>query len=480
MPSKSLVVDAPLIGILILVFFVYCFSPYFAYWIDGAGWGDKRVLQLALMGLAGCLAMVVPRYRSVILIAFSSTQPLMRYGFSTFVLLALATCVTAAYPMRSLQELGLIAGMGLVGLCVWVELKTVGLEMLHRCMSVAFLLASLGLIGLFLSYYLVFVQDPHNLHLSAMTRWVPHFGNPRAFNHVQVWVIPLMSWCLIEHWRRSSNMLWLIGITMALSFWWSLVFFTLGRGVFWSLLFGVIATGIICYRRARFLALPVVCAVLGIMLYMLMFVAVPLLTYGDVGVSYVDRISDINDSGRFRLWALATSAVIENPILGIGGQHYAMQSNTFGSAHNMWLNWAAEQGLPSLILLVLGCIAAARKMVSIHGDDSISPLHMFLMWQFITALLYSCLTALWITPLSQVLMAGSLALCTSTFAPSRSAGIPTSGGLLLAAPLLTAVLIMAVASIVISVVDLNTMRESLAIDGLNYPRFWLNGHFFHQ
>lgn len=69
-------------------------------------------------------------------------------------------------------------------------------------------------------------------------------------------------------------------------------------------------------------------------------------------------VRDASAQSRFDLWANCLVIIAEEPVLGIGPDHFPTVSSRFGweegkEAHNLWLQTAAEIGIPGLIFLLL-------------------------------------------------------------------------------------------------------------------------------
>lgn len=87
-----------------------------------------------------------------------------------------------------------------------------------------------------------------------------------------------------------------------------------------------------------------------------------------------DRLTDLGDNGRLANWRVALDATRAEPLLGTGAGTYALQwvrdrdiDQDVTDAHSVWLETAAELGIPGLLLLVaaigalaVGCAARIR------------------------------------------------------------------------------------------------------------------------
>ena len=90
-----------------------------------------------------------------------------------------------------------------------------------------------------------------------------------------------------------------------------------------------------------------------------------------------DRLTDLGDNGRVANWRVAVDAARAEPLLGTGAGTYALQwvrdreiDQDVTDAHSVWLETAAELGLPGLLLLVVAAGALAAGCVArIRGPD---------------------------------------------------------------------------------------------------------------
>jgi O-antigen ligase len=65
---------------------------------------------------------------------------------------------------------------------------------------------------------------------------------------------------------------------------------------------------------------------------------------------------DASAQSRLQLWGNLWDTMCEHPVVGVGPNHFALVSSTFGwkagkEGHSMWLQIGAELGFPALLLL---------------------------------------------------------------------------------------------------------------------------------
>lgn len=188
------------------------------------------------------------------------------------------------------------------------------------------------------------------------------YDNYRFFNHVQTAALPLAILAVTVAPQRTWLRLvaWFAAIGG-----FALLFSIAGRGTMLGIVVGAMAVGAI-FGRASFTTLRnlVIAAALGLALFVLLFFFLPLLTGAATGLSeghYDGRLGSIEV--RFFLWRIAQSYIEQAPWLGIGPMHYAHFPN--GDAahpHNIYLQIAAEWGIPMLVLVIAAGALMLRKL----------------------------------------------------------------------------------------------------------------------
>lgn len=93
-------------------------------------------------------------------------------------------------------------------------------------------------------------------------------------------------------------------------------------------------------------------AVIGLILYGLMFWLAPKVASGEAGLEGLSRVAEgAALSGREVLWSLAIDGIIERPLLGAGPMMFSALPNGFAAhPHNLILQLAYEWGIPLTLL----------------------------------------------------------------------------------------------------------------------------------
>lgn len=310
------------------------------------------------------------------------------------------------------------------------------------------------------------------------------FSNPRFFGQFQSMTLPLLVLPAML-WARSP---WLRAVLMMIPiFWWMLSFASGTRGT-WLAMICSCAIVFMCARSGgfRWLKWQVGAILGGLVAYGLLFFVVPGLI--SVPVDTVNRLPDIaNLSLRDVLWKSALGFVVSHPILGIGPMHFAYYPNPVAAhPHMSLLQWAAEWGLPSA-LLVLGLVLYAgtsyahRMRATVAASDETNTLRLALLASLSAAAAHSLVDGVIVMPYSQTLLA---ILCGWALAIYRSQSpLPprmdrTAEQISRAAVLLSALLIlwgiypqMPDVFNRAGIFDTNVVREGV----LFFPRFWSSG-----
>lgn len=325
-------------SLLALVFTAFCLSGI-QIWHQGYGWHDQqRIVQLLLLCAFAPLGILLPqamlpRFAQLLLIGLF--------------LVGLCSSLFAVWPEWALKEWSRYAGLTLAALAIG------GLA--RRSTWQSFTLWAMAAVGFihafqFLVYYLTaFATGIRMLDADIL---FSGFSNPRFFGQFQVMLMPVMA-LLVERCRqqRRTSVTALLG--MALISQWCIAFTLGGRGLWLGLLASHIALLLINRQHWRILALQAGAALLGFLLFLLLFKLIPLW----LGLDPTLRDSlRTGFSGREHIWLRAWEMAAANPWLGVGPMHYSTTYNPIAAhPHQVVLQWLAEWGFAAtLIALALG------------------------------------------------------------------------------------------------------------------------------
>lgn len=331
---------------------LYLFSPIFQSQLGAIGHNDQRALSSILIALGAALA------------AFSIFRPVSRALSSWYehvvwlvVLLGLTAAAMSADPLRSLLEISLY--LCLFYLVVWLYqyYRTLGSDFVCKSLSqLAVAFVSVYTVA-FLFSYATWLFLPEFYCSSCV---MPHFDNMRAFNDVQMWLIPFLWYFALQ--ERSTYFRKILAFAPAV-FLSALLFYTTARGATLAVLVAMAFVGYRYRSRARgFTKVAVATVVLGWLLNLLLTRLLPFLIDRPLPRDILDRLSS-GSSGRMELWKAALDMLLHNPLFGVGPQHYAHELyqnyehlRPFGSPHNIFLTFLAEWGLVAGSLLSLGIL----------------------------------------------------------------------------------------------------------------------------
>ena len=187
------------------------------------------------------------------------------------------------------------------------------------------------------------------------------YDNYRFFNHVQTAALPLAVLAMTIARKRSWPH---VVAAFAAIGGFALLFALAGRGTLVGIAVACVAVGLLFGRSAVPLLKNLPCsAVLGLVLFALLFWLMPLL----MGLApefsegyYGSRLGSVD--ARLFLWGIARSYIEQSPWLGIGPMHYAHFHNPEAAhPHNIYLQVAAEWGVPMLLLVLTVACAAMRR-----------------------------------------------------------------------------------------------------------------------
>lgn len=375
-------------------------------WHLGYGWYDQqRIYQLYLILFAVPLAVFLPQ------------QALPRLScVLLFLIFALGfySAALAVWWEWALKEWARYLGLVLLALLVG------GLGQ-HRPWfsdAVFWLMATVGGIHAvqFLIYYLAaFVTGIHVLDADILFNG---FSNPRFFGQFQVMLLPLVALLLMRCWRRQ-----LIGaavpLLLVMVVQWCISFILGGRGLWLGLLVAHVFLILVNRSFWRLLALQLMAAVLGCLVYLLLFKLIPYCL--ELEPVLRDELRSTL-SGRELIWRWAWDMALANPWLGAGPMHFSATYNPIAAhPHQVILQWLAEWGVVATGLAVVlgawGCTYGAiflRRVNAVERDAAL--------WlAIIGAVVLAQVDGVFVTPYTETWLAILIGLAIARWAKSAPA-----------------------------------------------------------
>lgn len=413
-------------------------------------------------------------------------------GCGLFFLIGAISGAFSAYPQWALLEAAWFLALVLLGWRIVCELRELPSVTASRWIVAACALASMAFLAKAGVIYFGMMTTGRDLsqpfdllHLFA------GFSNPRFFGQWATLLLPVL--LLLGNFPNRSRY-WRIAAFLLPSLMWALVFASYTRGSWAGLAFGFLAVALLGGQQAkRVLRLAGATALAGGIIYVLLFMVLPLVVTGGVWVKQRHDVMTL--AGRDIHWTLAIDMITQYPWLGIGPMHFAIAQNHgeylryIGATHphNAVLQIAAEWGIPATLialLLVLRFIrmwcAGFRAASSAHPMSTQVDTYLALTAALAGAAAQSMVDGVLVMPVSQMTVVLFVAWAMAINWQSRG------GGITLHAPLLRWALRGIHALVLIAVIhgvvpdifspDGRIERYQLAHPDIYlWPRFWAQG-----
>ncbi len=338
-------------------------------WDADLAWYDQhRIEQIGLLGVTALGVLTI--WRQDMVRSVACLPKWVRWALAWAWALGLVSVSVAAYPHFAVLEwttlllllglallLGEQARRGMIQFDIWASRLVVSLAVVIALKLMASYLAALVAVG----------------HLDTIMLFEGTFSNRRFFGQVASMAVPLLGYSLL---KRDVSRIHQWGLYILLTVWWMLVIVSGTRGTWVAL--GA-ATGVLAlvawHASYRWLRIQMLSAMAGALLFVLMFVWIPL--WLGQSASIEDRLSNLATlSGRDELWHLAWMQIFAHPWLGLGPMQFAALHDRFGAhPHNALLQLATEWGVPGMLAFALpvawGLITllARLRQTGVSHDD---------------------------------------------------------------------------------------------------------------
>lgn len=384
-------------------------SPNYVLFPNLTAYDDKRAIELLTIGGALIWGLLGGLENSK---QFAIPGLSWRIGVSSFSILVLMSCLTAASPKHAFLEVSVFAGLFFLSALVstaWPEYRFKGLYLMISIISLG---AAIYMIGFYVGYLASFLEEIPLVWPDPFFM----FSNIRQFNQYQLWTLGLLCLPLLSGSVKNNYKLWALGLLVA---WWVLLFASTSRGVLLAWLLSMLTTWWYYRRLARpFLQLQMKCFCFGFLVYELLFVWLPKLNSGGGSVVVVPTVLRGDTNDRIYLWTHAWHMIQAHPWLGVGPMHFAWYPNSMAAhPHNSVVQLACEWGLPATgLILVLAGYGMYRWLRRFNTNtlkavpESEQVLAVALFFTAVASAFYSLVDGVIVMPLSQVMMAVVLGL----------------------------------------------------------------------
>jgi hypothetical protein len=430
-------------------------------WVLAGGWHRYRVqaaLARACAGLGGA---------GKVWLALAGLGVLASIGFSPA-------------PLLALLELAHWLAFALLAILVALSVRHASRFQWH--------LAG-GMAALLLLVYALIALDSINFHWPMFIKLdaTPGLVNIRHFSDLAVGLMPLGLVYVVA--RRPIHSAVAFLTALPLGVWWYLLFLTEGRSGVLSLTLAILVAGVLFRRQALWPVATLFLSALPALAAWWWLNPLRLFAPSDRGGVFTRDITGTHD--RLMLWGEAWQHAIEHVPLGIGPMGFAGDGIEDGymalaHAHNLFLNTAAEWGIPLALLLLALVLYGGGKIVERARSmpEADQPLYACLVMAFVGVMVNVQFSGAHIIPLSSLVMAlviglvfgfrGLVSSPSARTAPPRGAA---AGPVLLwaAGMLVLAYLLFAGWSLYGPSLE-STRLCNEAVGRIQYfPRFWVQG-----
>jgi len=295
------------------------------------------------------------------------------WGLLVLAAIGLASSLWAAHPHLALIEFAQLFGAFLLAVFLGQVLRAQaghGAHLLHFAPLLAAAFCVAVATGLVAALHLGHPLNPWLL--------LPGFDNLRFFGQFAAVLLPLIaaSGLILQAQRQRYRLL----VFALLVLWWCVLLMTESRAGLLGAGTALLLCALLRPLRQRWLPTLAGSFVLGLLLYLGLFVLLPWLGWVEGASNWGGRIaqtlvSDNPLSGRQVLWAQAWGHALQHPWLGLGPMHFAHGDNPIAAhPHSLPLQLLAEWGVVfTLVLGLLLGIFAWRALGRLYAQPAHHP-----------------------------------------------------------------------------------------------------------
>jgi O-antigen ligase len=308
-------------------------------------YNEKRVLQIGLLLTVGVVLLAFKEPRRAWLTTFGRLPRFARGGLAVVLGLGLLSSALAPAPFYAVLEVAHVVLLFVAAGAVASVVRR-GQDQLQWVLLGTVVLSGLLYAVYFAASYAAFVVIPG---LDVGRETVSGFANIRHFNQYQTWSLPLLIGGVLAVPSRRAGVRGLVLGLAAL--WWTLVFASGVRATMLAVAgASLIAWAVFRSRAHRWMGVQLLAVLLGGVIYFFAFYLV-----GEQAPQVVDRLNQEGGySWRLQRWRTCLELVTTHPWLGGGPMHFAWPPFHFepgAHPHNAFLQWLAEWGVPSTVLM---------------------------------------------------------------------------------------------------------------------------------
>lgn len=312
------------------------------------------------------------------------------------------------------------------------------------------------------------------------------FSNPRFYGQFLTMALPLLAAPLMA---RDGVHRYALPAALLLVLTWTVAIASGTRGTWLGLTCAGALLACVSPAGRRWAVLETIAAIAGILLCWFALTELPKMLGIPVSNGPAGRLTT-SLSERGPLWADAFKTALNHPLLGLGPMQLAGLWNGIAThPHQAWLQWTAELGFPSALVVTALVLGAARRLDStlrVQGDSrqEADVLRLCLAGSIIAALTQSMVDGVLVMPYSQLWLALLAGWLIGLHPRPMHHGLNGYRRIMVSRPALTVWLASFIAAAALLGFVVIRDYPNLAIheiafvsatDGVFHPNFWMQG-----
>lgn len=391
-------------------------------WMKGVAWHDQQrvgqTIAMALSVIAATICFGPGRLRPPRLL-----DPGRHRLLVTVIGAGIVSACLARQPLWGFAEVAL--GVGSLGVA-WVvaTMRRLHGAAVDRILMVVLCFTCTGLMARFVAAYLAAIVGGEG----SLNAWllVDGFSNPRFYGQFLTLALPLLLVPLLVSGDLRRHAV-LAGVLTVFA--WTAAITSGTRGTWLGLALAAICLSWTGPGGRRWAGLQIAAAVAGVASFWVLMTGVPDLLGIRIDHHAASRVT-ASLSQRDIIWRQAIEVAIGNPLLGIGPMQLAdLPNGVAAHPHQAWLQWAAELGVPSALVVTWLVLCGGWTLVPVlraraRSAQEQDVLRLCLTGAIVGALAQSMVDGVFVMPYSQLwvaLLGGWLIGLHPQASPSNSA-----------------------------------------------------------